>query len=89
MPQEFYHGGRRDPLRRTTRQGAATRRAILTVIRAYRQEHGYSPTMREIADRVGITAVSAVSFHLSRLIEDGKITMDPGIARSIIPAEEQ
>ena len=56
---------------------------IVAFIDAYIKEHGYSPTMREIGAAVGITSTSHVSYHIDRLVEQGKLTKVANIARSV------
>jgi len=56
---------------------------ILAFIDAYIQEHEYSPSIREIGKEMGISSTSHVSYWIDKLIEDGKLTKTPHIARSI------
>ena len=56
---------------------------ILAFIDAYIKEHGYSPTMREIGEAVGISSTSHVSYWIDRLVEQGKVTKQRNIARSV------
>jgi repressor LexA len=44
---------------------------ILATIRDWVQEHGYSPSTREIGDAVGLRSSSSVSKHLAALEEKG------------------
>ena len=60
---------------------------ILRWIVDYRAQHGYSPTVREIADGVGISSPNGVEAHLTALIEKGTITRELGKARTIVPVE--
>jgi repressor LexA len=50
-----------------------TRDRVLEFIRSYLGEHGYPPTVREIAIAVGVTSTSTVAHHLNRLEIDGAI----------------
>lgn len=52
----------------------ATDRQILDAIRLHIEEHGYSPTVRELAKAVGIKSPSAMKYRLERLRENGLIT---------------
>ena len=67
------------------------RTATLEFIRTFVAEHGYSPTFREIAAKLGIHN-NAVFQQVSRLKRDGYVTFDPGKARTIrvlqVPASE-
>lgn len=71
---------------RTTRdfaaEGEARREAIITFIRSYQADHGYPPSIREVADGVGVTK-NAVSHHLSRLADEGRVSQTPGKYRSL------
>lgn len=56
--------------------------AVYRFIQAYHREHGYSPTLREIAEGCYLN-VATVLRHLDRLEGQGRIARDPGKARSI------
>ena len=56
---------------------------VLDFIRGYIREHGYSPTLREIAVALGIKTPRGVKAHLISLEKKGYITLEPGKARSI------
>lgn len=60
----------------------AAQQAVLDVIYEYRSEHGYSPSVRDIAEELEVST-SVVQYHLNRLEERGWIERDEGIARSI------
>ena len=53
-------------------------RKILQVIRESVQRHGYPPSMREIADAVGLISTSSVEYQLSRLQRKGYLHRDLG-----------
>ena len=44
---------------------------ILAFIASYHDEHGFSPTMREIASGIGIASVGCVHKHINSLKEAG------------------
>jgi repressor LexA len=67
-----------DDVRLTERQ-----RRILTVIRGWVDEHGYPPTMREIARAVGLKSASSVDHHFKRLSELGLLRRDAGGSRAV------
>ncbi len=46
-------------------------RRVLTYVHNFIQEHGYSPTIREISDALGYRSVSAVHAHLRNLQAKG------------------
>jgi len=68
---------------------------ILQLIRESRIVRGYSPTMQELADELGISKVTVFE-HVEALIKKGALKRDPNKARSLsicddalIPDEEQ
>jgi len=58
-------------------------RQVLGFITQYIQRHGYAPTLLEIAEGIGVTAVSTVHEHLEKLIQKGVIKKTAGFERSI------
>ncbi len=60
-----------------------SQRKVYQFIQIYIQEHGYSPTVRDICRSTGISSTSHVSYCLDRLEERGLIQRDRGKARSI------
>lgn len=63
--------------------GDATRLEILEMVTGYIREHGFSPTLREIADATGISSSSVVAYHLSHMRDAGIITYRDGLSRTI------
>ncbi len=55
---------------------------ILQLIRDCRVRHGYSPTMQELADQIGVSKVTVFE-HVEALIKKGALTRDPNKARSL------
>jgi len=49
-------------------------REIIEYLAQYIQKHGYAPTLREIADALGLSSLATVHEHISRLIEKGVLT---------------
>lgn len=66
----------------------STRMRVLGYIRAYIRRNGYPPSMREIGDGVGLTSLSSVSHQLEKLEDEGFITRNPRIPRSIVLQKE-
>jgi repressor LexA len=62
---------------------SAVQARILEFIIRYRDKHGYTPTMREIAEDAGLKAVSSVKYQLDQLDEAGYISTKDGLARGI------
>jgi len=56
--------------------------AILTRIRDSRLTRGYSPTMQELADELGVSKVTVFE-HVEALIKKGALIRDPNKARSL------
>lgn len=62
---------------------------FLEFIRKFRDEHGYSPSVREIAHGLGLSSPSSVKKMLDRLQDKGAIFRDSGTARSTtVPGDE-
>jgi len=61
---------------------------ILDFIRAYRTDHGISPTQREIRERFELSSFGTVQKHLKRLEEKGALSRDWNRSRGISPREE-
>lgn len=58
-------------------------RRILQVIREWVEQRGYAPTMREIAEAVGLTSKSSVAYQLSALEEKGYLHRGAGRPRTV------
>lgn len=56
---------------------------ILEAIRRYRNEHGYSPSMREVGASVGIKSPSAIKYRLGRLRQLGLVSYEDGMPRTL------
>lgn len=52
---------------------ASTRDRVYDFIRVYQFVHKMPPTLREVADGVGLRSLSGVQWHLNRLIEEGRL----------------
>jgi len=57
---------------------------VLQAIEAFGLLHGYSPTLREIGEAVGLASASAVSYHLSCLQDRGYLSRDEGRPRTAV-----
>lgn len=55
---------------------------ILKLIRDSRVTRGYSPTMQELADAIGVTKVTVFE-HVEALVRKGALRRDPNKARSL------
>ncbi len=63
----------------TIEHGEFVREEILQAIIRYIDQHGYSPSVREIGDMVGLKSTSSVQSHLTRMFTDGMIESDAGL----------
>ena len=61
-----------------------TRDKLLQFIILFREDHGYSPTIREMAAAVGVRSTCTISQHLVFLEENGLITHTEGKWRDCI-----
>lgn len=59
---------------------------ILSLIRDWRVRHGYSPTMQELADQIGVSKVTVFE-HVEALIKKGALVREANKARSLSIAE--
>ena len=60
---------------------------IFEFIRQHRSHKGYSPTMQEIANALGISKVTVFE-HVEALVEKGALVRQPNKARSLAIADE-
>jgi repressor LexA len=56
---------------------------VLQAIEAFKVEHGYPPSVREIGERVGLSSTSTIHAHLKALERRGLITRDPTKPRAL------
>lgn len=69
--------------RQLVEQGEQRRREIMTFLRQYIGEHGWAPTIQEIADAVGLVSPNSTRNHLHKLAEEGYLKLEPKQARAI------
>jgi len=69
-----------------TRHRADRGAMIVATIADYHATYGYGPTVRELGERVGLASTSAVVYHLTQLRDAGRVTWEPGIARTLAVA---
>jgi repressor LexA len=60
---------------------------IFRLVRDWRNTRGYSPTMQELADELGISKVTVFE-HVEALVEKGALVRRPNKARSLAIADE-
>ena len=63
-------------------QGIDRRRAILKFVKAYTKEYGFSPTVMEVAEGVGVGRTAA-RYHINLLIDEKYMAMTEGKYRSL------
>lgn len=56
---------------------------VYEALEAYIREHGYSPTVRELAKSMGTASLSTTHFHLCSLRKAGMVDWQPGLARTL------
>jgi SOS-response transcriptional repressor LexA len=61
---------------------------VYDYILKYRKEKRFSPSMREIAEGIGLHSASTVHVHIHNLIKKGWFLPCEQLNRTIIPAEE-
>ena len=61
---------------------------VYDYILEYRKEKRFSPSMREIAEGIGLHSASTVHVHIHHLISKGWLLPCEQLNRTIIPAEE-
>lgn len=66
-----------------TKQDQQRAQHILDFIRERIDEQGYPPTVREIAEAVGLASTSAVHHHLLKLEREGKLQKDATRSRAL------
>ena len=61
-----------------------TRDRILAFVADYIRRHGVSPTIREIANGIGLSSAGSVQWHLAKLKAEGLLSETGGKTRSLI-----
>lgn len=61
-----------------------TREKLLQYLILFRKDHGYSPSIREMATAVGVRSTCTISHHLAFLEKNGLITHTEGKWRDVI-----
>jgi repressor LexA len=64
-------------------RGEQTRDSIKTFIRAFRTDHGFPPTLAEIAQGVGLSSPTSVRVHVLVLAARGELAWQQGKRRTI------
>ncbi|EST12030.1 transcriptional regulator [Sporolactobacillus laevolacticus] len=59
------------------------RELIVDAVNKLTEEHGYAPSVRELADAVNLKSTSTVQGHLERLKRDGRVDFEEGCPRTV------
>lgn len=70
----------RQPARRTRPPRGETRERVFEFVRQA-LERGEPPTVRDVRDALGLKAVESAREHLNRLVAEGRLVQEPGVAR--------
>lgn len=62
---------------------AAKYEPMVDFIRRYTQEHGYSPTIREMQTGLALSSTSVANYWTHRLQQMGRITWEEGASRTV------
>lgn len=53
-------------------------REIVEFLAQYIQKFGYAPTLKEIAEALGVNSIATIHEHISRLVKKGVLAKEPG-----------
>lgn len=82
MTAEAQHRGQKAEI--TTERGLSkAQQKTLNAIRNYIDEHGISPSFRDVSELRGLASTSTVQMHFKRLQKAGAITLRQGVPRSV------
>jgi SOS-response transcriptional repressor LexA len=73
--------------RRKHAPGVDRRKAIVAFIAEFTAEHRFPPTVREIGAAVGHRSPASVNYLLGKLEEEGVLTRQPAMPRSLVLVE--
>ena len=62
---------------------------LLNFILDFHKEHGYSPSIREMAQGMGVSSPSTIKAMLDRLEAQGVLNRSSGVARSLAPVTSE
>jgi len=68
-----------------SRNVTAQQKLVLDYISSYLSQNGLSPTLRDIAARLGTSNLSTAQYFVDRLVEKGFLKRDPHKSRAITP----
>lgn len=56
---------------------------IVSFVEDFIAEHGYGPSFREICSGVGLASPASVTYHVEKLIREGRMTGEYATSRSL------
>ena len=68
---------------------SARQQSILDAIIEFQRENGYSPTLRELGDIVGLASVASVKYQVCELERAGYVANNSNLSRSITVVSER
>lgn len=60
---------------------------VYTFIMSYRDNRGFSPSLREICAGCYLASTNSASYYIDQLVKKGAIEYTPAVARSIRPKQ--
>jgi repressor LexA len=73
----------RKPMGRRSEGLGERHRNIMTFLKNFQDQRGYSPSIREIGRYIGVESTSLVDYYLEQLCQEGYIERDKRVSRSI------
>lgn len=52
-------------------------KTIIEFVSKYIENHGYSPTLQEIAHGIGLKSTSNIENHIKKMVKEGSIIKEP------------
>ena len=56
---------------------------IMDFLVSFHEKHGYSPSIRQIGENIGVNSTSLVDYYLRQLVDHGHVERDQHVSRSI------
>jgi repressor LexA len=72
----------RPPTRVQRARTDARRAEIVTFVEGFHREHGYGPSLRQVADAIGL-GLSSTTYHVGQLAARGVLVSEPHTPRSL------